>query len=145
MYKNEYYFIDKYIFVESKFEYLFFDILVQKAGFSLNKNINEHYYYNWSLIHNTNTIKYSISPLEEIIRYYKEYKSLYGTLFYVRVLHHLPLIIIEFNQLVDMIEDLKYETGMGWEAISVCGEYIIEFTDKYQSEIKINVDLGQLL
>ncbi|MFC4263661.1 hypothetical protein ACFOWM_12270 [Ferruginibacter yonginensis] len=31
-----------------------------------------------------------------------------------------------------MLDDLNYETGMGWEAISTDGAYIMEFSDSFQ-------------
>ena len=144
MYKKEYNFIGNYKFIESKFEYSLFEILAVKSGYKLCKDLNQHYFYDWdNMAIESITVRYNLTSIHEIKKYYiDKFNNLKGVLFYVRVLHHLPLLIIEFSQLIEMFEDLKYETDMGWEAISICGNYIIEFTDKYKSEIKINHNPG---
>ena len=50
----------------------------------------------------------------------------------------IPIIEVDTKNLLDMLEDLTYESGMGWEAISTCGKYVIEFTDGYQRQAKCN-------
>ena len=61
--------------------------------------------------------------------------------FIVRLHHHQPLIQLKAADLIDMIDDLNFETGMGWESISVDGKYIMEFTDGYQNLAKSNFEI----
>lgn len=138
----EFYFINPDKFKITNFSYDEFDEIVKKFGYKLERNLDLHAYFAWSEIRNSislNYILFSDTQLKSIFINSEAFNSQIN--YYVRLTYGKPIIEVESENLSDMLEDLSYETGMGWEAISTCGKYIIEFTDEYQHQAKCNFNI----
>ena len=142
----EFYFIDKSKFIVTDYSYIYFDVLVKKHGFKIEKNDSLHNYFEWrSVLHWS--FKYDAYEEENVCKLFSKSINLSAPLnFFVRLKSHLPLIKISYEELSNILFDLIHETGiMGWEAISEDGKYILEFTDAYEHLAKSNFQILQPL
>jgi hypothetical protein len=137
----DFHFLDQSKLVITNYAYNDFDTIVCNFGYKQEKNEQLHLYYDWNKIRHWGFCyeSYSEIELKEAFMKTEVYKS--SISFIVRLLHHLPLLEINAFNLSGMLEDLCYESGMGWEAISVCGKYIIEFTDNLEYMVKTNFEI----
>jgi hypothetical protein len=137
-----FFFLDKNKFELTNYSYNDFDSIIKKFGYEQEKNESLHTYINWNKI-NHYSFKYESYSDSELMGLFQKSIVYDKDLFFiVRILHHLPLIKVNAVILGTMLEDLCYESGMGWEAISICGKYVIEFTDSYEYMAKSNFPLG---
>jgi hypothetical protein len=115
-----------------------FDSIINDFGYTQSKNGFLHNYFDWSKIEHW-FFQYEVCSQSELHEIFANTEIINENVsFLVRLKHRLPLIQVTAENLVDMLEDLCYETGMGWEAVSSCGRYIIEFTDSYEYLAKCN-------
>ncbi len=137
----EFYFIDASKFKLTDYSYEDFDTITKKFGYEQATDIYLHNYFDWSKLKHWSFIYERYSELELSELFTKNIVVQESILFLVRLKHNIPLIQISSTNLKDMLNDLCYETGMGWEAISVCGKYIMEFTDSYEYMAKSNFEI----
>jgi len=137
----EFYFLDQSKFELTNYSYRDFDTITSKFGYEQAKNKLLHNYFDWTKLQHWafRYEPYTDLELSELFKKTEIFKD--SISFIVRLLHHLPLIQVNALNLSTMLEDLCYESGMGWEAISVCGKYIMEFTDSYEYMAKSNFEI----
>ncbi len=137
----EFNFIDKSKFSVTKYSYKDFDIIVDRYGYKEEKNGFLHTYFDWSEIKHWFLDYESYDEMELANCFKKSIVYAQSANFLIRLDHHQPLIEIKFDKLIESLDDLSHETGMGWEAISLDGKYIIEFTDGYEHLAKTNFEI----
>lgn len=135
-----FFFLDESKVFITDYSYGDFKAIVEKHGYTEEKNISAHTFFNWPQIHHwsidynneINKQKISIALTESVIT--KE-----PNFFLVRLLHDHPLIQVDSYNLINMLNEFMEEAAdMGWEAISVNGKYILEYTDSVQHSFKCN-------
>lgn len=137
----EFFFLNKSQFELTKYSYQDFDNITRNFGYDQSKNESLHNYFDWNKLQHW-TFKYEAYSSLELSELFGRTIIFKDSIFFIiRVLHHLPLIKVNAINLGGMVEDLCYETGMGWEAISGCGKYILEFTDSYEFKAKSNFEI----
>lgn len=137
----EFYFLDKSKIQLTDYPYQDFDKMVNGFGYQQATNIDLHNYFDWSKIDHWQ-FKYDLYDEFELCKVFKATPICDISIsFIIRLQQHQPLIKVNAIDLAGMLDDLNYEVGMGWEGISECGKYIIEFTDKYQHNAISNFEI----
>jgi hypothetical protein len=126
---------------ETGYHYSDFDLIVKNAGYFIEKNGFLHLFFDWSFLDHWsfNYELYSENQLKALFRKSQPYES--NVKFLVRLSQGENLVEISSQNLAEMVDDLIHETGMGWEAISEDGNYIMEFTDDYQHKAISNFEI----
>jgi hypothetical protein len=109
-----------------------FDQIIHKFGYALQKDASLHQYYDWAKI---KYWKFGYEALDnhKMQTMFERSVVFPESEFYVRLNNPGPIVKIASKAMASMLEDLNNETdGMGWEAISTDGKYILEFTDDSQ-------------
>lgn len=133
-----FFFISNYQFKVTTYSYNSFDDIIHNFGFKESLDLSQHNYFDWSKIDCWKFEYGNKTHLELESRFIKSEPYKMESPFLIRLKHNLPLIEVEATELAKMLEDLCYETGMGWEAISVNGQHILEFTDSFEYMVKSN-------
>ncbi|HWK08032.1 MAG TPA: hypothetical protein VNS58_30595 [Puia sp.] len=120
------------------YSYEHFDVIIKDFGYEKEKNVDLHNYFDWANIRHWSFVYEPYSELELSKLFSKTIVVRESMNFLIRLKYNMPLIQVNSSYLKDMLSNLCFETGMGWEAISVCGKYIIEFTDGYEYLAKSN-------
>lgn len=137
----EFYFIDESKFELTTYSYQDFDVITSGFGYEQAKNESLHNYFDWTKLQHWD-FRYEPYSALELLELFKRTKVFDEAVFFlIRLQSHLPLIQVNALNLGLMLEDLCYESGMGWEAVSVCGKYIMEFTDNYEYMAKCNFEI----
>lgn len=136
-----FYIIDKYKFELTEYSFKDFDRLVLAFGYKIEKNGFLHLYFAWAEIKHWSFRHdlYSEFELTKMFKNSQPYKN--SVNFIIRTKYNDPSIKVNSHELALMLEDLNDEIGMGWEAISECGMYILEFTDGYENMAKSNFEI----
>ena len=131
-------FIDSSKIVSTNLSYKDFDSLVMRNGYVLEINGFLHNYFDWKSVQcwSLDYYEYSSEQLSTLFLKSKPYAEALS--FFIRLHQGEPIIKINSKDLASMLEDLCFETGMGWEGISTDGKYIIEFTDSFEHLVKSN-------
>lgn len=136
-----FYFLNESKFELTNYSYYEFDKIVSKFGYQQATDIDLHNYFDWSNIDHWQ-FKYDLYNEFELSKIFKAAPicdiSVY---FIIRLQQHQPLIKVNMVHLSEMLDDLNYEVGMGWEAISTCGKYVMEFTDNYEHKAISNFEI----
>jgi hypothetical protein len=138
-----FYLIDTSKFDLTNYFYNDFDTIIAQYGYLESKDVNQHNYFDWSALKHWSFYyePYSQEHLAEVFG--RSIVAKESTIFLIRLKYNIPLIRVNSTLLKDMLLDMCYETGMGWEAISACGRYILEFTDGYQYLVKSHFEIAQ--
>jgi hypothetical protein len=138
---SDFNFIDKSKVLISEFKYHDFTNIIKKFGYSEEKNGFLHTYFDWNkLVHWAFDFEvFDETELTELFKSSVVYRE--NVSFLIRLSHEQNLIQVQSVNLASMLYDLSYETGMGWEAISINGKYIIELTDGYQHKAISNFEI----
>jgi hypothetical protein len=135
----DFHFIDSSKISITNYGYKDFDSLTAQFGYKQETNVQLHLYFewnnseHWSLNHNL----YGESELSALFAQSVPYKE--NVSFLIRLHHHQPLIKVQSIDLLNILDDLQDEVShMGWEAISIDGKYIFEFSDSYQHKLISN-------
>lgn len=128
----EYFFINKEDFKETEYEYSDFDNIVAQFGYRSEKKGSLHRYFEWN--GDYSIFKYNKCTNEQLRNtFIKTFVFQRNIEFYIRISTYKPLIQMSAQKLAVNFDNLCCENGdMGWEAISVCGKFILEFTDSYE-------------
>lgn len=128
----EFFFIDQSKFELTDYSYKDFDVIISIFGYEQLKGGFLRQYFDWAKQKHWR-FKYEAYNELELTELFKRTSIVNDSImFFVRLTHQNPIIKVNAIHLAEMLDDLCHETGMGWEAISVCGKYILEFTDSYE-------------
>jgi hypothetical protein len=126
-----FYFLKEYQYTLTNYQYKDFDEIVKRFGYSECKNDSLHVYFDWSKL---NHYQFPYELYEPEIDSFLMKSSFYRhSNLLIRTNHSHPLIEMTSQMVSKLWKKLCEETSyMGWEAISIDGRYILEFTDDYQ-------------
>jgi hypothetical protein len=137
----EFFFIDSSKFELTDYSYEYFDSITDEFGYKQAHDIYLHNYFDWTKVKHWAFMYEPYNELELSELFKKTIVVRESISFLIRLKHNTPLIRVNSNYLKDILKDLCFETGMGWEAISVCGKYIMEFTDSFEYMAKSNFQI----
>jgi len=140
----EFNFLDNSKLEVTSYSYDDFDIITKSFGYELSNDLSLHNYFDWTRLKHWSFDfeSYTESDLSNLFKKAEVVKE--RIVFFVRLLHHLPIVKVNSIALSEMLDDLTHESGMGWEAISTCGKYILEFTDGYEHMAKSNFKILEI-
>jgi len=131
-------FIDQSKFVITNYSYSDFDNIVNRYGYQQEKNGFLHNYFDWKYLQHW-AFDYQIFNEKDLSNLFmKSVVVKESVSFLIRLQSYQPLIQINSIDLAAMLDDFCRETGMGWEAVSLNGKYIMEFTDNFEHKAKSN-------
>jgi hypothetical protein len=138
---KEFFFIDSSKLELTDYSYQDFDTITSLFGYQHAKDPDLHNYFDWSKLRHWTFVYEPFSDLQLSELFSKTIVVHEAISFLIRLNYNEPLIQIRSAYLKDMLGDLSHESGMGWEAISICGSYIMEFTDGYEYKAKSNFEI----
>ena len=125
----------------SKFNYRQFDEIVGQMGYEIEKDAFLYTFFSWKNMPHW-AFDHEKIPSEVIKNSFLRSEACEeNNIFYIRLTSDQPIIEVEANALAEMLEDLVFETGMGWEGISKNGKFILEFRDSYEHQARSNFEI----